>query len=140
MVLYTGQVVETSVTVNNNSPIQDYVHPDDQTQPTFEMTPGFKPFRKGLTCLQTLALSDGANPQLIFKVDRYLHFSLDLLFPIATSILSCLLFRRDFRQLGIPKLWVTNSLCEHSRACRGRALRFFCEHEQASTRLNFASS
>ena len=30
----TTQVVETSVTVNN-SPIQDYVHPDDQTQPTF---------------------------------------------------------------------------------------------------------
>ena len=40
----TAQVVETSVTVNNNSPIQDYVHPDDQTQSTFEMTPGFKPF------------------------------------------------------------------------------------------------
>ena len=40
----TAQVVETSVTVNNNSPIQDYVHPDDQTQPTFDMTPGFKPF------------------------------------------------------------------------------------------------
>ena len=40
----TAQVVETSVTVNNNSPIQDYVHPDDQTQPTFEMNPGFKPF------------------------------------------------------------------------------------------------
>ena len=40
----TAQVVETSVTVNNNSPIQDYIHPDDQTQPTFEMTPGFKPF------------------------------------------------------------------------------------------------
>ena len=33
----TVQIVETSVTVNNNSPIQDYVHPDDQTQPTFEM-------------------------------------------------------------------------------------------------------
>ena len=42
----TAQVVETSVTVNNNSPIQDYVHPDDQTQPTFEMTPGIKPFTK----------------------------------------------------------------------------------------------
>ena len=40
----TTQVVETSVTVNNNSPIQDYIHSDDQTQPTFEMTPGFKPF------------------------------------------------------------------------------------------------
>ena len=32
----TAQVVETSVTVNNNRPIQDYVHPDDQTQPTFQ--------------------------------------------------------------------------------------------------------
>ena len=32
----TAQIVETSVTVNN-SPIQDYVHPDDQTQPTFEI-------------------------------------------------------------------------------------------------------
>ena len=31
----TAQVVETSVIVNNNSPIQGYVHPDDQTQPTF---------------------------------------------------------------------------------------------------------
>ena len=40
----TAQVVETSVTVNNNSPIQEYIHLDDQTQPTFEMTPGFKPF------------------------------------------------------------------------------------------------
>ena len=32
----TAQVVETSVTVlvNNNNPIQDYVHPDDQIQPT----------------------------------------------------------------------------------------------------------
>ena len=41
----TAQVVEASVTVNSNSPIQDYVHPDDQTQP-FEMTPGFKPFTR----------------------------------------------------------------------------------------------
>ena len=40
----TVRVVEKSVTVNNNSPIQDYVDPDDQTQPTYEMTPGFKPF------------------------------------------------------------------------------------------------
>ena len=40
----SGAPIETSVTVNINSPIQDYVHPDDQTQPIFEMTPGFKPF------------------------------------------------------------------------------------------------
>ena len=33
----TAQVVETSVSVNNNSPIQDYVHTGDQTQPTYEM-------------------------------------------------------------------------------------------------------
>ena len=40
----TAQVVETSVTVNDNSPIQDYVNLDDQTQPTFDIiiviTPG----------------------------------------------------------------------------------------------------
>ena len=41
----TAQVVETLVNVNNNSSIQDYVYSDDETQPTFEMTPGFKPFR-----------------------------------------------------------------------------------------------
>ena len=46
----TAPVFETSVTLNNNSPIQDYVHPHDQTQPTFEMSPGFKPF----TVLNTL--------------------------------------------------------------------------------------
>ena len=40
----TAQVVETSLIVNNNSPIQDYVHPDDHTQATYEMTAGFKPF------------------------------------------------------------------------------------------------
>ena len=50
----TAHVVETSVTVNINSPIQDYVHPDDQTQPTFEMTPGFKPF----TIISLSELSD----------------------------------------------------------------------------------
>ena len=47
----TAQVVDTSVTVNSNSPIQDYVHPDDQTHPTNEMTPGFKPF---ITCRLSL--------------------------------------------------------------------------------------
>ena len=31
----TIQIVKTSVTVNN-SPIQDHVHLDDQTQPTYE--------------------------------------------------------------------------------------------------------
>ena len=44
MAVATLATTHIEVTVNNNSPIQDYVHPDDQTQSTFEMTPGFKPF------------------------------------------------------------------------------------------------
>ena len=36
----SAQVVETSVTVIDNSPFQDYPHPDD-------VTPGFKHFREG---------------------------------------------------------------------------------------------
>ena len=59
----TAQLVETSVTVNNNSPIQDYVHPDDQTQP-FEMTPGFKPF--------TVILLLIPNILRLYYVDYYL--------------------------------------------------------------------
>ena len=45
----TTQVVETSVTINNNSPI----HPDEQTQPTFEVTLGFKPFTVVSALLET---------------------------------------------------------------------------------------
>jgi len=41
----TAQVVEMSVTITvNYSPIQEYDHPDDNAPPTYEMTPGFKPF------------------------------------------------------------------------------------------------
>ena len=39
----SAQVVETSVTVTNNSPFQDYPHPDDHTTHS-TVTPGFKPF------------------------------------------------------------------------------------------------
>ena len=56
----TAQVVETSVTVSNNSPIQDYVHLDDQTQPTFEMTPGFKLFTANIiVCIDHLLCTVG---------------------------------------------------------------------------------
>ena len=36
----TAQVLETSVTVNDNrlSPIQDYVRPEDHTQPSYSKT------------------------------------------------------------------------------------------------------
>ena len=40
----TAQVVETSVTANNNSPILGNDYPDDHASPTYEMTFGFKPF------------------------------------------------------------------------------------------------
>ena len=48
-----AQVIETSVTVNNNIPIQDYVHLDDHTQPTVMVNyiPGFN-FVYKLQCLQ----------------------------------------------------------------------------------------
>ena len=36
----TAQVVETSVTVNNNTPIQDYVHPDDNSYLSFAVQAG----------------------------------------------------------------------------------------------------
>ena len=43
----TAEVVETSLTVNNSS-TQDYVHPDNHSQPTYEMTLGFKPFNSAI--------------------------------------------------------------------------------------------
>ena len=67
----TAQGVETSVTINNNSPIQDYVHPDDKTQPTFEMIPGFKPFTvsmvswsRGSLQIKPSGSGDGNGPYL----------------------------------------------------------------------------
>ena len=45
----SAEVVETSVTVKN-SPIQDFVHPNDKAQPTYEMTAGFKPFTAKIIC------------------------------------------------------------------------------------------
>ena len=49
----TVQIVKTLVTVNNNSHIQDYVH----TQPTYEMTPGFKPFTLTFLLVEFVYLS-----------------------------------------------------------------------------------
>ena len=43
LMMTSAQVVETSVTVTDNSPFQDYPHPDDHTTRS-TVTPGFKPF------------------------------------------------------------------------------------------------
>ena len=42
----TAQVVETSVTVNNNSPIQDYTHPDYHIPPTYDKKLSFIQFNQ----------------------------------------------------------------------------------------------
>ena len=47
----TAQVVETSVTVNNNSPIQDYIPMDGRTQPTFDLKLSLK---AGRNCLKSM--------------------------------------------------------------------------------------
>ena len=60
-------MVETSVNVNN-SPIQDYVHPDDHTQPAYEMTPGVKPF----TSLDMLTLRFAAAEARVFSLSHLL--------------------------------------------------------------------
>ena len=38
MKMTTAQVVETSATVNNNSPIQDHVNPDDHDQSSLSIS------------------------------------------------------------------------------------------------------
>ena len=63
----TAQVVEMSVTVNDNSPILDYIHPDDQTQPICEMTPGFKPFTKIQCNNDTLMKAQTRKMTTLFK-------------------------------------------------------------------------
>ena len=52
----TAQVVETSGHCQQNSPIQDYVHPDDHTQPSYEMTPGIKPLTM-MIMLMTMSIA-----------------------------------------------------------------------------------
>ena len=66
-----AQVVEISVTVVNNSPIQDYFHPDDHTQPTYERTPGFKlftVFQIHLWPNQNLSLNSLSLPAVTFPL------------------------------------------------------------------------
>ena len=58
----SAQVVETSVTTTDNSPSQDYTHPDDQTT-LLHVTPGFKPF----TVLCKLCSHSTQSQQLTLK-------------------------------------------------------------------------
>ena len=61
----SSNVVETLVTVTDNSPFQDYPHPDDHTTRS-TVTPGFKPFtvkviQSNLYITATLFQMNGAS-------------------------------------------------------------------------------
>lgn len=71
----TAEVVETSVTANN-SRIQGYVHPDDHTQLTYEMTPGFNPFT-----IMVLAENDTIRGFAAVSALRYLLLTSSLTSP-----------------------------------------------------------
>ena len=58
----TAQVVETSVTVNN-SPIQDCVHLDDQTQPTNSYAIAFK----SISLPKYVSCNYSSRKELFFK-------------------------------------------------------------------------
>ena len=81
----TAQVVETSVTVNN-SPIQDYVHPDDQTQPTFERTPGFKPFSDSHYHLNIFSFSISSKEGEFSSILLWLVFTNDRVKVVIRSV------------------------------------------------------
>ena len=54
-----AQVVETSVNVTTNTPSQDYTHLDNHTSPTYDMTPGFKPFTVFVSNLKSVPVVIG---------------------------------------------------------------------------------
>ena len=56
----SAQVVETPVTTTDNSPPQDYTHPDDQIT-LLHVTPGLKPFTVQNFSLQYQADKSGEN-------------------------------------------------------------------------------
>ena len=76
----TAQVIETSVTVKN-SLIQDYVHPDDHAQPTYEMTPGFFWERLNIrdcymkSYLSSLVLSSSFTDLVVRKRRKLIEFA-----------------------------------------------------------------
>ena len=82
----TAQVVETSVTVNNNSPIQDYVHPDDHTQPTCKIMHCFWRF---LACVILILLGHLSIIDFIFLIAAFwrLILCLSVIYELALIFL-----------------------------------------------------
>ena len=55
---------------DSNYPIQDYVHPDNQTQPTFQMTPEFKPFTKQIQ-LNLFTTATLQNSKKVYVIESF---------------------------------------------------------------------
>ena len=85
LMMTSVQVVETSVTTTDNSPSQDYTHPDDQTT-LLHVTPGFKPF----TVKKTLF---GAHLWMYFSSINRSCFKL---FLFSTVLLNITLLKMGF--------------------------------------------
>ena len=84
----TAQVVETSVSVNNNSPIQDYVHTGDQTQPTFEMCIEFTMMML-MTCVAAAVAVVIGNESLSKQLHRLRPLAIKRFFhPKSASVLT----------------------------------------------------
>ena len=78
-----AQVVETSATVNNDSPIRDYVRPDDQTQPTFETYYCYHFFFFFFDSIYTFSSTSQSTAKSFFERS---HPSISRSTPYATTI------------------------------------------------------
>ena len=95
----------SSVTVNNNSLIQDHDHLDNQTQPTFEMTPGFKPF----TVLHTMLVTyDSLKYKIVLSKWAFSESNCTIqgieIYPVKKKCFPL------FEQLGLEDFFVTNEI------------------------------
>ena len=116
----TAQVVKTSVTVNNNSPIQDYVHPDDQTQPTFYSFISLSLFNKNNTwrptcfIIQTTGFNRPAKFLILLKHWGYDNFELNWFHGLSKSLAIDSLFPGERRLISLQHSEILSiSLCFH---------------------------
>ena len=117
----TAQVVETSVTVNDNSPIQDYVHPDDQTQPVQHKTQIFWPhdffrvtkpvFFKYL--LTRLPSSLVPLSSCHFERKQFEHYFLSLYWPSSFFSFARCFWKLSFRLLHVCQAGIFPSGIPH---------------------------
>ena len=84
----SAQVVETSVTTTNNSPSQDYTHPDNQTT-LLHVTNGFKTFTVKAVLLASQQLHNFSVKQLR---EKDCNKKLNELYPTPRSLYLVLLF------------------------------------------------